>query len=371
MPANNVPPEDAEALLRRNLGFSRILERPRTIPPHPNRAGSRGYPVYFREEQLVLAAAGLPTTVSASSIRRWQERLIPHRQTGNRENSILRGLHQTLLSTYVFAYPEATLDEIATFIANSSDGTIYSRQAISTRLKQLGLSRKRSSTEANQASLPRNKLIREMFWTMPSPNGVFGTPRHALIDVDEAGFTLEKVNRRYGRAFSGVRVSYPGNYGRGTNVSVFLAVEPGHPELPAHVNGSIQNPRRWCRVSLIGASARTFNDFIASIVADIDNNPLPGIGAPGRVFLWDNLRAHKSPLLYQTVEGGRRHIIQPRPPYMPCDGPIEYVFCQLEGRLNKDISNIHNLADLMRAINTAVANLGGFDATFAHCKYPD
>jgi hypothetical protein len=58
MPANNVPPEDAEALLRRNLGFSRILERPRTIPPHPNRAGSRGYPVYFREEQLVLLLQG-------------------------------------------------------------------------------------------------------------------------------------------------------------------------------------------------------------------------------------------------------------------------------------------------------------------------
>ena len=70
MPTNNVPPKETEALMRRNLGFSRILERPRTIPPHPNRAGSRGYPVYFREEQLVLAAAGLPTTVSASSIRR-------------------------------------------------------------------------------------------------------------------------------------------------------------------------------------------------------------------------------------------------------------------------------------------------------------
>jgi len=46
------------------------------------------------------------------------------------------------LSNYVFAYLEATLDEIATFIANSSGGTIYSRQAISTHLKQLGLSRK-------------------------------------------------------------------------------------------------------------------------------------------------------------------------------------------------------------------------------------
>ena len=208
MPANNLPPEDTEAILRRNLGFSRILERPRTVPPHPRRGGSRGYPVCMREEQLALAAAGQPTTVCARTIQRWQQRLIPHRQTGNRENSVLRGLHQILLSTYVFAHPEATADEIATFIANSSDGTIYSRQAISTRLKQLGLSRKRASMEANQASLPRNMLLREMFWNMPTPAGIFGTPRRVLIDVDEAGFTLEKVNRRYGRSFSGVRANY-------------------------------------------------------------------------------------------------------------------------------------------------------------------
>ena len=124
-------------------------------------------------------------------------------------------------------------------------------------------------------------------------------------------------------------------------------------------------------MSLIGASARTFNNFIASIVEDIDNNPLPIIGTPSRVFLWDNLRAHKSPLLYHTVEGGRRHRIKPRPPYMPCDGPIEYVFCQLQGKLNKDINNIHNLNDLERSIYTAVANLRGFHNMFAHCSYPE
>jgi hypothetical protein len=182
---------------------------------------------------------------------------------------------------------------------------------------------------------------------------------------------LEKVNRKYGRSYSGVRVNYTGNYGRGLNLSVFLAIEPGHPGLPADVQGSIENPQRWCRVSLIGASARTFNNFIASIVEDIDNNPLPIIGTPSRVFLWDNLRAHKSPLLYHTVEGGRRHRIQPRPPYMPCYGSIEYVFCQLQGKLNKDINNIHNLNDLERSIYMVVANLGGFNNTFAHCRYAE
>ena len=71
MPANNLPPEDTEAILCRNLGFSRILERPRTVPPHPRQGGSHGYPVCMREEQLALAAAEQPTTVSARSLKKW------------------------------------------------------------------------------------------------------------------------------------------------------------------------------------------------------------------------------------------------------------------------------------------------------------
>ena len=47
-----------------------------------------------------------------------------------------------------------------------------------------------------------------MFWNMPSAAGIFGMPRRLLIDMDEAGFTLEKLNLRYGRALSGVCVNY-------------------------------------------------------------------------------------------------------------------------------------------------------------------
>ena len=41
-------------------------------------------------------------------------------------------------------------------------------------------------------------------------------------------------------------VNYAANYGRGRNVSVFFAIKPGHPGLPADVQGSIENPQHWC-----------------------------------------------------------------------------------------------------------------------------
>jgi hypothetical protein len=59
---------------------------------------------------------------------------------------------------------------------------------------------------------------------MPPPAGIFGIPRRRLIDVDEVGFLLQRANRKYGHAYSGVRVRKPGNYGRDVNITVFLAV---------------------------------------------------------------------------------------------------------------------------------------------------
>jgi hypothetical protein len=102
MTANNQPAEETEAILCRKLGLDRILQRDRSVLPHPRHGGSRGYPVCFRQEQLALAAAGLPTIVCARSIRRWQEQLVPYRQTGNTENENLRGFHQILFSFLVY-----------------------------------------------------------------------------------------------------------------------------------------------------------------------------------------------------------------------------------------------------------------------------
>jgi len=297
---------------------------------------------------------------------------VPYRQTGNKECSNLRGFHQILLTSYTFAFPEATADEIAAFIANNSDGIVYSRPAISTRLRELNITRKRGSTEASQASLPHNVLIRELFWTTPWPTGINGIPMSALLDMDECGMSVDKVNRRSGYAYSGVRVRKPGNYSRDSNLTIMYCIEPGNPHVPPEVQGSIARPRRWCRVTTAGTNVDTFNRFVSDIVESIDNNILPVVGVQNRTFMWDNLRAHKSPILYETVQGGGRHHILPSPPYMPEDGPIEFAFCQLENQLNLNIAHISTIDGLATSIRNILANLGndgGFHSTFIHCGY--
>ncbi len=95
------------------------------------------------------------------------------------------------------------------------------------------------------------------------------------------------------------------------------------------------------------------------------HGPIPG---PVRTFLWDNLTSHHSPVVVNSVYAAGHRIV-PRPPYRPCDGPIEYVFNQLEQRLKDKLYVIRSDVDLVHWVNIIVMNLSGFDATFVHCGY--
>jgi hypothetical protein len=77
-------PTDLEARARAELGFSRQLEQPRQVAPHPSLGGSSGYSVWHREEQLKRWDAGEVTDVSERSLFHWCRLLEPYRQTGNR-----------------------------------------------------------------------------------------------------------------------------------------------------------------------------------------------------------------------------------------------------------------------------------------------
>lgn len=74
---------------------------------------------------------------------------------------------------YVCTYTEATTDELCTFlIANGDD--VYSRQIVSRRCAELGLTRKCSSREVYDTFNPES--LREALWfrSEPPPLGVRG-----------------------------------------------------------------------------------------------------------------------------------------------------------------------------------------------------
>ena len=121
-------PADLEAKARAELGFSRQLEQPRQVAPHPFLGGT-GYTVWYREQQLEKWNAGKVTDVSEPSLFRWSGRLEPYHQTGNRERSQIIGTELLNLVTYITAWPDATLDEMAAFIFNEGGGSTPVRQS--------------------------------------------------------------------------------------------------------------------------------------------------------------------------------------------------------------------------------------------------
>merc|ERR1712012_1141000 len=157
--------------------------------------------------------------------------------------------------------------------------------------------RKRASTEAHQAYTTRNQMKFNIFFYHPQPYGIAGVPRVLFIDFDECGFELQSANRTHGCAIAGIRVRKPGNYTKDTKVTVIMGVEPGDPRIANPLPGSIENPRRWLKVNMTpGTTAYQFNDFLEEVMDDLENNHPAGIPIEGRVFLWDNLSSHLTPL---------------------------------------------------------------------------
>ncbi len=62
-----------------------------------------GYPVWYREQQLEKWNAGKVTDISDRSLFRWNGRLEPYHQTGNRERSLIIGTELLNLVTYITA----------------------------------------------------------------------------------------------------------------------------------------------------------------------------------------------------------------------------------------------------------------------------
>jgi hypothetical protein len=174
----------------------------RSEPPSASLGGSRGYDPEHRRDALTANAHNVKLTPSDASLSRWGANGVSRkRQRGNHGAVNVRGQHTLLLVVCRELYPKATADEVRTFIAaHATNPVLYTAQDIIRREDELGYSRKKGSTTANQANTPLNRLRRQMFWTTAHPTGVIGTPRQRLIDIDEAGLWIEKANRKFGKS---------------------------------------------------------------------------------------------------------------------------------------------------------------------------
>ncbi|GKZ00788.1 hypothetical protein MPSEU_001030500 [Mayamaea pseudoterrestris] len=367
-------PADIAARERSAAGLARQLGALRQAPPHPSRGGSTGYPVSQREQELAREQQGLPVAMSRSTMYRYRVNGVnPKRATGNRQREVLVGLSQIALAIILFAHPEASVDQIATFIY-ANTGEVVSRSQVSERMAELQISKKKASTEAYQAFTPVNMLRATWFWSQPPPLGVVTVRRNQFIDFDECAFNLEKTNRSTGHSAVGVRIRKPGHYSRDQKITLLMAIEPGDPALPPNVAGSVDNPRRWFRTYMDpGTTAERFADFCNIVCTTCENSGLPVDG--DRVLLWDNLASHGAGIVYQTVVGRalpQRFRIIPRPPYQPKYGPIEYAFCMIGVQL-REMSRQHwtvqHLEQAIHQVCAAIGRGGGFDRTFAHCGY--
>ena len=383
MPKRKVDAANYRAQRRSALGLVREEQQLRTDnAADPRFSGSCGYPVWFRYRVLNLAMQSSVSQASAlfgvciQTIYNWRDRILPYRMTGNHDRTILVGYDLFLLVLGNFVYPEATTDQLAAFIVLNG-GDVYFEQDINTRLQELEFTRKRSSAEAYAAYSFRSRLRAELFWSRPPPLGIVGIVRVRFIDVDETGWELSGCGSHYGRAPIGVRSRRLGHYTKSSErINLFMGVEPGDPNLPAHVDGSVQNPRRWIFITRESCNAQTFSIFIDQMCDDIENNPA-GAFDHQRVVLWDNLKVHNSPLVLHTMEGRptRQQFNfshQNRPPYQPKWAPVEYVFNLISAELNRRVQRNWTPAILeqnIRQIAAQIGRNGGFARTFIHCGY--
>jgi len=381
---NDYDPANTRATTRSKLGLVRENQRLRTGHyPNPARGGTRGYPLWLRtkamntlEREGSYHIAARTTGCSTSSVRRWARRILPYIMSGGTQRESLTGADQLLLSICLFIYPAAASDEIAIFI-HANGGDIYSRPQITDRCNELELTRKRSSKESYDAFSVTSRQALRWYKTLPPPLGVQGLPVHRYIDIDETGFYLKKLSRNYGRGHRTCRVRYPAHYRRNeAKINVILAVEAGNPNIPAHMDGSLNRPRKWLRITVENVDQFIFGGFVNEILDNIERFPVQGDYDMNRVIIWDNLRAHKTPYVTTIIEDRNSpndFSSVDRPPYCPKLAPIEYIFCELAAELGRRCTRDWTMVELRWNIIDIVRRIGRdgrLHSTFVHCGYP-
>ena len=91
----------------------------------------------------------------------------------------------------------------------------YSRSQIVHAEQRLGLWLKVASSTSNEAYRPVNLARRTNYWRESYPTGINDQNTAHMIDVDEAGFTLESQDRKRGKVTKQRRADARGKYKKG------------------------------------------------------------------------------------------------------------------------------------------------------------
>jgi hypothetical protein len=122
----------------------------------------------------------------------------------------------------------------------------------------------------------------------------------------------------------------------------------------------------------LGTTSNIFHDFFDYVCCGIETNNIPGTDFH-RLFIWDNLAAHLSAYVHNTVTGcvggPSNFSIVPRPPYYLKHGPIEYQICEVTEKIQLKKEDNGDMNQLEHEIKMAAHQVKGFDETIIHCEY--
>ena len=336
--------------------------------PHPSGGHGFAYSTEYREfcqyifhnglenHPMIAEARQQRIFPSKRTIYRHNERfnryghLRPYKRQGNKRATVLRGLDGFMLAFYRVVWPKATQAELNAMLFQSQlargiqHPRFFTPSQITKSEDRVGISRKRGSTTAYQALLPRNVARRWAYWNLPYPFGIADIPKDDWIDFDEAAIFVETANRKIGKMRIGQRVREEGPYNHTEKFTLTFAIS-------GDVNGE-----RW--VDFDWRSGTSINDtyeFILRILESIG----PGTPERRRCFTMDNLLSHVNPaVLNLIVAWGHRYVL--RAPYYPVDGAVEYVFNTIQHELTIRLPLIKDSYDLRREINNIIANIDNF-----------
>ena len=194
---------------------------------------------------------------------------------GNQAATTLKGHQLMMLSIFRLACPKVTAAEVNAFLFSTTllgaQPRLYSDSQTTQAEHDLGLSRKKASTTAYQASLPINQARCWSFWNDPYPFGIAGTSRASIVDFDEAAIFVESTNRGYGKCFLSTRAREEGPYNHSHKYTITAAIRGG--------------PQGGCWVDVALCSGTTVidtHDFLRDIIQQIGQG---GVNAAG-VTTW-------------------------------------------------------------------------------------